>query len=185
LEAAVSDLNGQTMASSEPIKALAEQNAQLAKGMEAHRVRLLWQSSTAARTATERDRRRRFPTGKRCSIPPHPSDQVAYPMYRQRFPHAPAGPWQKIVSAAMGIALLALGLTFSVVLLAVLLVAGLAVWGYLWWKTRAIRRILREGQVPTAAANGDVFEGEATVVETQAQVVPIDVRVSDRTLEKT
>jgi hypothetical protein len=101
-------------------------------------------------------------------------------MVRQRLPHAPASPWKKIASAALGVALLALGLMFSVVLLAVLVVAGLAAWGYLWWKTRAIRRILRQGQVPPAA-NDRVFEGEATVVETQDPVARIDVGVSDKT----
>ena len=101
-------------------------------------------------------------------------------MYYQRFPHAPVSPWQKFASAVVGIALLALGLMFSVAMLAVLVVVGLAAWGYLWWKTRAIRRILREGRVP-AADDDRVFDGEATVVDTQEQVTRIDVRISDRT----
>lgn len=42
LEAAVSDLNQQMLASSELIKELAEQNAQLVKRIEAHRKRTLW-----------------------------------------------------------------------------------------------------------------------------------------------
>lgn len=42
LEAAVHDLHGQMLASSELIKALAEQNAQLVGRLEALRVRLLW-----------------------------------------------------------------------------------------------------------------------------------------------
>lgn len=42
LEAAVADLHGQMLASSELIKALAEQNAQLIQRIEAQRVRLLW-----------------------------------------------------------------------------------------------------------------------------------------------
>lgn len=101
-------------------------------------------------------------------------------MVRQRFPLAPASPWQKIASAAVGVALLALGLMFSVVLLAVLVVAGLAAWGYLWWKTRAIRRILREGRMPTAA-DDRVFEGEATVVETHERANRMLLQVSDKT----
>ncbi|MBI5786183.1 MAG: hypothetical protein HZA64_12065 [Rhodocyclales bacterium] len=93
-------------------------------------------------------------------------------MVRQRFPHTPASPLQKAASAVIGLALLALGLMFSVVLIAVLVVAGLAAWGYLWWKTREVRRILRERQAP--AANDRVFEGEATVVETEEQVTRIE-----------
>jgi hypothetical protein len=42
LETAVSDLHGQMLASSELIKALAEQNAQLIQRIEALRVRVLW-----------------------------------------------------------------------------------------------------------------------------------------------
>lgn len=93
-------------------------------------------------------------------------------MYRQRFPYTPASPLQKVVSAVIGLALLALGLMFSVVLIAVLVVAGLAAWAYLWWKTRNLRRILRERQAP-AAANDRIFEGEATVVETEEQITRI------------
>lgn len=101
-------------------------------------------------------------------------------MYRQTFPHAPAGPLQKIVSAVLGVTVLVLGLMFSVVLLAVLVAAGLAVWGYLWWKTRAIRRILREGQAP-ADADDRVFDGEATVVETHERANRMLLQVSDKT----
>jgi hypothetical protein len=42
LRASVSDLHGQMLASSELIKALAEQNTQLIKRIELNRVRLLW-----------------------------------------------------------------------------------------------------------------------------------------------
>lgn len=46
LEAAVNDLHGQMLASSELIKALAEQNAQLVARLETLRVRLLWLGAT-------------------------------------------------------------------------------------------------------------------------------------------
>ena len=42
VEAAVADLHDQMLASSELIKALAEQNTQLIKRIEANRVRVLW-----------------------------------------------------------------------------------------------------------------------------------------------
>ena len=100
-------------------------------------------------------------------------------MYRQRFPHTPASPLKNAASAVIGLTVLVLGLMFSVVLLAGLVVAGLAAWGYVWWKTREIRRILRERQAP-AAANDRVFEGEATVVETEVQVTRIDAGNSAR-----
>lgn len=48
LEAAVADLHGQMLASSELIKALAEQNAQLVLRIETNRRRLLWLSIVTA-----------------------------------------------------------------------------------------------------------------------------------------
>lgn len=46
LEATVSDLHGQMLGSSELIKALAEQNTQLVKRIEANRIRMLWLTAT-------------------------------------------------------------------------------------------------------------------------------------------
>ena len=46
VEAQASDLHNQMLASSELIKALADQNAQLIKRVEANRIRLLWLTAT-------------------------------------------------------------------------------------------------------------------------------------------
>ena len=48
MEAAFADLQSQLLASSELIKALADQNAQLIKGIEANRVRGLWLAAAVA-----------------------------------------------------------------------------------------------------------------------------------------
>jgi len=56
--------------------------------------------------------------------------------------------------------LLILGFMFSVVILASIAVLGLAVWGYVWWKTRKLRRAMKE-QDP----DGQVIDGEAIVVK--------------------
>lgn len=66
-----------------------------------------------------------------------------------------------------------LALTFSVVVFAVVVTLGLVAWGYLWWKTRDLRKAMREqaaarGQAgpqagpdrPGRAASGMVLEGE-------------------------
>lgn len=58
--------------------------------------------------------------------------------------------------------LLILGFMFSVVVLAVAAVLGLALWGYVLWKTRKLRRAMQE---QAAANNGHVIDGEAVVVE--------------------
>jgi len=51
LEAAVSDLHGQMLASSELIKELADQNAQLIRRIETNRLRMLWLSAATALVA--------------------------------------------------------------------------------------------------------------------------------------
>jgi hypothetical protein len=66
----------------------------------------------------------------------------------------------KVLGVVAGAALLVLGLMFSVVLLAVLVVAGLAAWAWFWWKTRELRRTLRE-----RPPDGHVIDGEAVIVQ--------------------
>lgn len=80
------------------------------------------------------------------------------PSYRE------AGPLQKLIAFVVGTILLVLGLMFSVVVLVALVAIGLAVWAYLWWKTRELRRAMREAPVERRPG-GDIFEGEAVVVE--------------------
>ena len=54
------------------------------------------------------------------------------------------GPFTKALAVIAGATLLALGLMFSVVLVGVALVVGSVAAGWFWWKTRALRRDLRE-----------------------------------------
>jgi hypothetical protein len=60
--------------------------------------------------------------------------------------------------------LLALGLMFSVVLLAVAFVVGLGAFGYFWWRTRTLRAAMKS-HAASAGTDGQVFEGEAVIVE--------------------
>lgn len=85
-------------------------------------------------------------------------------------PEPPQGPLGKLLAFIAGAMLLVLGFMFSVVLLAVVAVVVLCVWGYFWWKTRELRRVLREQQeARPGAASQDadirIIEGEAVVVE--------------------
>lgn len=68
--------------------------------------------------------------------------------------------FRNVLALLTGAILLILGFLFSVVVLAVIAVLGLAVGGYLWWKTRTLRRAMRE-----QAPYGQVIDGEAVVVE--------------------
>jgi hypothetical protein len=58
---------------------------------------------------------------------------------------------QRIAGVLLGLAFLAAVLVFASLALGVLLAAGLVVWGWLWWRTRSLRRT--EG-------GGIVVEGE-------------------------
>jgi hypothetical protein len=67
---------------------------------------------------------------------------------------------RNLLAPLLGAILLILGFMFSLVILAVGALLGLGVWGYLWWKTRKLRRTMRE-----QAAGGQVIEGESAVIE--------------------
>lgn len=67
----------------------------------------------------------------------------------------------KLFALVAGALLLIVGFLFSVFLFAVIIAVGLLVWGYVWWKTREVRRAMRE----QSTGGGTVIEGEAIVVE--------------------
>lgn len=99
----------------------------------------------------------------------------------KRFSPAPnAGFLQKLVATLLAIALLILGVMFSLVLLSVLAVAGLIVGGYLFWKTRALRKAMKEATVQQAASDGAVIEGEAIVVREDRQVDAAPQQTTER-----
>ena len=56
----------------------------------------------------------------------------------------PPSLWQKIVGGVVMVGVFALALTFSVALFAVVITVGAVAWGYFWWKTRAVRKAMRE-----------------------------------------
>lgn len=80
----------------------------------------------------------------------------------------PKGFFGKLFALIAAGGLLVLGLMFSVVIVAVAVVGGLLFWGFMWWKTRELRRRMREqmdnpmqtpfGDVP--ASGGRIIEGE-------------------------
>ncbi|HEY8241910.1 MAG TPA: hypothetical protein VII68_00505 [Casimicrobiaceae bacterium] len=66
---------------------------------------------------------------------------------------------RKAAAAVTGTVLVVLGLAFSLVFLAVAAVGAAVVWGYIAWKTRALRRSLNDGR--GFAVGPDVIEGVA------------------------
>jgi Flp pilus assembly protein TadB len=80
-------------------------------------------------------------------------------------PSKPTGLLRKLAALIMTVALVGLVLMFSAVLFAIILVIGTIAWAYLWWKTRELRKHLRDFQVQAgarseSAGNDAVFEGE-------------------------
>lgn len=83
----------------------------------------------------------------------------------------------RVVGAVLGVVALGAALMFSALFFVVLAVVALGLWGYFWWKTRELRRVMREGgregaRVETRTdgfeaprretpEEGDVIEGEA------------------------
>jgi hypothetical protein len=83
-----------------------------------------------------------------------------------------SGPLRKLVALVMTAILVGLVLMFSAVLLVVIAIAGSVAWAYLWWKTRELRKRMREYQQRPVSQQtnpgADVFEGEVIrVVEQQ------------------
>ncbi|MGL1833707.1 hypothetical protein ACKVEX_08875 [Rhodocyclaceae bacterium SMB388] len=64
---------------------------------------------------------------------------------------------QKILAAIVGAGVFALALMFSVVLFAGFVAVGTVAWGYLWWKTRAIRKKMRENPPDVVVIEGEVI----------------------------
>lgn len=85
---------------------------------------------------------------------------------------------RKVIALIVTAALLVLGLMFSVVIITVIVAIGLMAGVYLWWKTRAVRRHLRE-QMSQQAMEGrvseaDVYQGEIIEGEVIRKTVTIE-----------
>jgi hypothetical protein len=78
----------------------------------------------------------------------------------------------RIIATVGAVALFALAFTVSVFVLIGALALGLVAWGWFWWKTRELRRQVREqfdaaaraGQAGDAAPGATIIEGEVISV---------------------
>lgn len=81
------------------------------------------------------------------------------------------GLFGKLLAGLLAVGLIAVSFLFSLAVLAVAVVGGALGWAYLWWKTRALRRQLREqgGMAQTIfrqqAANDARPEDEGMVLD--------------------
>ncbi len=78
-----------------------------------------------------------------------------------QFARAPQSLAGRIVTFILSAVFLVLAFMFSLVALAVVAVAAVIFAGWFWWKTRALRKAMREGAPIEPTAQGDqVIEGE-------------------------
>ena len=97
-------------------------------------------------------------------------EQMKFSQRYARFNLQPQSVFGKLLTLVFGGAFLVLAFMFSLVALAIVAVGGMLLWGWLWWKTRAVRKLIREqGITPESMARGNgrsdsggyIIEGEA------------------------
>ncbi len=67
---------------------------------------------------------------------------------------------QRILGALVGIVLVVVGLVFAWIVLVVAAALALVIWGWLWWRTRDLRRAVERGE---RRGGGVIVEGEYRV----------------------
>lgn len=81
-------------------------------------------------------------------------------MAKRMFHVTRMGPLGKILLLAVAAALVVFGFIFSIALLFVVAFLAAALWVYVWWKTRSLRRAMRN-----RSKGGQVVERDAVVVD--------------------
>ncbi len=84
-------------------------------------------------------------------------------------PPGSTSPLRKLLTLIMTAALIGLVLMFSAVLLVIIMFVGAIAWAYLWWKTRELRKRMRDYSPRDAVREekvreDEVFEGEVVRV---------------------
>jgi len=77
-----------------------------------------------------------------------------------RNPSQPPGLLRKLIALVVTLVLLGLALVFSVLVLAVVLTVGAIALGYFWWRTRELRKHLRDHPPGGDVIEGEIIEGE-------------------------
>lgn len=93
----------------------------------------------------------------------------------------PSSLLRKVAMLISGIVLVTVALMFSAVLLAGILIVAVFGGAFLWWKTRELRKMMRNFTPPPASMRGDTFAGGAPKGEVfegevfEGEVVQVDV----------
>ena len=93
-------------------------------------------------------------------------EQMKFSQRYARFNGQPQSLLGKLLTLVLGAAFLVLAFMFSLVALAVVAIGGLMLWAWLWWKTRAVRKQLREqGRTTASRRPDDVFSEGGYIIE--------------------
>ena len=66
----------------------------------------------------------------------------------------------KVAKIVVSVVLIGLALMISALLLIVIVTVGAMAWGYLWWRTRDLRKQMRKYSPDQVVVEGEVIEGE-------------------------
>jgi len=81
---------------------------------------------------------------------------------------------RKAVALVAAMALFALALMFSALLIAVVLTVGAIAWAYLWWRTRDLRKQMRMHRPDGVVIEGEAIKGEVIEGEVIRKAGPGD-----------
>lgn len=96
------------------------------------------------------------------------------PQFRQG---NPPGPLAKLAAFVLSAAFMVLAFMFSLVALAVVAVLGVALGGWLWWKTRAIRKQMQQMRDAQQMGSGQAAPGDQVIEGEFIREVPPDQRL--------
>ena len=82
------------------------------------------------------------------------------PQFRQG---TPPGPLAKLAAFVLSAAFLVLAFMFSLIALAVLAVVGVALGGWLWWKTRTLRKQMQQMRDAQPVSNDQPVRNEQVI----------------------
>ncbi|MDR0777512.1 MAG: hypothetical protein LBE81_12895 [Azonexus sp.] len=91
---------------------------------------------------------------------------------RAAFARTPQSLLGKLLTLVFSLALLVLAVMFSLVALTVIAIGGTLFAGWLWWKTRALRKAMREAAPVDGSGEVRIIEGEFVREATDDERLP-------------
>ena len=98
----------------------------------------------------------------------NPEQSTQSPRGDRSFGTQPPGLIGKILAGILSAAFLVVAFMFSLVALAIVASGAILLGGWLWWKTRQMRKVFNEQAARHAEAGGHVIEGEVIRYEAPA-----------------